>query len=106
LKETKTKSGKREITLQLQAKETLLDQLNFTGKLNETIFHDSRTQKPWKNDQPIRKNVWTPALKRAGIIRRCNSTCARLVQTCIRSKLDNTRRSENRLQKCQYPERR
>lgn len=63
LKETKTKS----VTLQPQAKEALLNQLNFTGKLTETVFHDPRTQKPWKNDQPIRKNVWTPALKKAGI---------------------------------------
>lgn len=67
LKETKTKSGKREVALQPQTKEALLNQLNFTGKLNETVFHDPRTQKPWKNDQPIRKNVWTPALKKAGI---------------------------------------
>ena len=67
LKETKTKSGKREVTLQPQAKEALLNQLNFTGKLNETVFHDPRTQKPWENDQPIRKNVWIPALKKAGI---------------------------------------
>ncbi len=67
LKETKTKSGKREVMLQSQAKEVLLDQLNFTGKLNETVFHDPHTNKPWKNDQPIRKNVWIPALEKAGI---------------------------------------
>jgi integrase len=67
LKDTKTKSGKREVTLQPQAREALLNQQTYTGKLNETVFHDPRTGKAWKNDQPIRKNVWTPALKRAGI---------------------------------------
>ena len=67
LKDTKTKSGKREVTLQPQAQEALLNQQTYTGKLNETVFHDPRTGKAWKDDQPIRKNVWTPALKKAGI---------------------------------------
>lgn len=67
LKDTKTKSGKREVTLQPQAREALLNQQTYTGRLNETVFHDPRTGKAWKDDQPIRKNVWTPALKRAGI---------------------------------------
>lgn len=67
LKDTKTKSGKREVILQLQAREALLNQQTFTGRLNETVFHDSRTGKAWKDDQPIRKNVWTPALKKTGI---------------------------------------
>lgn len=67
LKDTKTKSGKREVTLQPQAREALLSQKTFTGKQNDTVFHDSRTNQPWNNDQAIRKIVWTPALKRAGI---------------------------------------
>ncbi len=66
-KDKKTKSGKREVTLQPQAREALLNQQTYIGKLNETIFHDPRTDKPWKDDQPIRKIVWTPALKKAGI---------------------------------------
>ena len=67
LKDTKTKSGKREVTLHPQAKEALLNQLTFTGKQNETVFHDPDTNQPWKNDQPIRKKVWIPALKKANI---------------------------------------
>ncbi len=67
LKDTKTKSGKREVTLQPQAREALLNQQTYTGRLNEAVFHDPRTDKTWKDDQPIRKNVWTPAQKRAGI---------------------------------------
>ncbi len=67
LKGTKTKSGLREVTLQPQAREALLNQQTYTEKQNEIVFHNSRTNKPWKNDQPIRKTVWSPALKRAGI---------------------------------------
>lgn len=67
LKETKTKSGKREVTLQPQAREALLNQKAFTKKQNETVFHDPDTSQPWRNDQPIRKKVWIPVLKKAEI---------------------------------------
>ncbi len=67
LKDTKTKSGKREVVLQPQARESLLNQQAFTGKQNETVFHNPHTNQPWKNDQPIRKSTWIPALKKAGI---------------------------------------
>ncbi|WP_292923511.1 hypothetical protein [Nitrosomonas sp.] len=67
LKDTKTKSGKREVALQPQAKEALLNQQTFTGKQNVTVFHDPDTNQPWANDQPIRKKVWIPALKKANI---------------------------------------
>lgn len=67
LKGTKTKSGERTVVLQSQAREALLNQQKFTGKINETVFHDPRTDKPWNDDQAIRRNVWTPTLKRLGI---------------------------------------
>lgn len=67
LKSTKTKSGTREVTLQPRAREALLSQQTYTGKLNDIVFYDSRTNSPWKNDQAIRKVIWTPALKRANI---------------------------------------
>jgi len=67
LKDTKTKSGKRDVILQPQAREALLSQKLFTGKQNNTVFHDSRTNQPWKDDQAIRKIVWTPALKKADV---------------------------------------
>ncbi len=67
LKNTKTKSGKREVTLQPQAEEALLNQQSFTKQLNETVFHDPDTNQPWSDDQPIRKRIWIPALKKAGI---------------------------------------
>jgi integrase len=66
-KGTKTKAGSREVTLQPQAREALLNQPALTGKVSDIVFHDSRTGEPWKNDQVIRKVVWTPALKKAGI---------------------------------------
>jgi len=67
LKGTKTASGSREVTLQLQAREALLSQREFTGQLNNWVFHDSRKNDAWKNDQAIRKTVWMPALARAGV---------------------------------------
>jgi integrase len=67
LKSTKTIAGFREVTLEPQAKQALLSQQVFTGKIGDTVFHDSRIRGPWKNDQAIRKIVWTPALKKAGI---------------------------------------
>lgn len=67
LKDTKTKSGKREVTLQPQAREALLNQHAFTEKQNETVFHDPYTNQPWTNDQPIRKKIWIPTLKKANI---------------------------------------
>ncbi|MER0215700.1 MAG: site-specific integrase [Nitrosomonas sp.] len=67
LKGTKTKSGERTVTLQPQAREALLSQKNYTEKQKETVFHNPRHDKPWKDDQAIRKTVWIPALERAGI---------------------------------------
>lgn len=67
LKAPKTCAGSRTIILQPKAREALLNQRTYTGQLNETVFHDSRTNQPWKNDQPLRRILWTPALKRAGI---------------------------------------
>ncbi|MDV6345010.1 hypothetical protein [Nitrosomonas sp. Is37] len=67
IKSTKTKSGTRKVTLQPQARETLLSQQTYTGKLNDVVFHDSHTNSSWKNDQAFRKVIWTPALKRANI---------------------------------------
>lgn len=67
IKGTKTRAGSRTVSLQAQAKQALLSQFAYTGSLNEVIFHDSRKNQPWKNDQGIRKIVWTPALKKAEV---------------------------------------
>lgn len=67
LKQTKTKSGKREVMLQPQAREALLNQQIFTKQQNDIVFLDPYTNQSWTNDQPIRKKIWTPALKKAKI---------------------------------------
>lgn len=67
LKDTKTSSGRRTVELQAEAKQALLNQYTYTGPANGDIFHDSRNNQPWKNDQGIRKVVWTPALKKAEV---------------------------------------
>lgn len=67
LKGTKTKSGERTVTLQPQARDALLSQRTYTEKLKEAVFHNPRHNKPWKDDQAIRKAVWIPALERANI---------------------------------------
>ncbi|WP_245812972.1 tyrosine-type recombinase/integrase [Nitrosomonas cryotolerans] len=45
----------------------MLSQQTYTEEYNEIVFHDPRTNKPWKDDQPIRKTVWTPALRETDI---------------------------------------
>lgn len=61
-KSTKTCSGIRDIDLQPQAKQALLDQTQYTSK-NKWVFLDPNTGLQWTSDQPIRKRVWIPALK-------------------------------------------
>ena len=67
LKGTKTSAGYRTVTLQPEAKQALLNQLAYTGTLQDVVFHDSRKNCPWKGDQVLRKTIWTPALKRAQV---------------------------------------
>ena len=42
-------------------------QKQWTFLEGEYIFHNPRTNKPWEGDQPIRKTLWTHALKKAGV---------------------------------------
>lgn len=65
-KTTKTNAGIRAVELQAKAKESLRDQYHYTNEA-EYVFQDSRTKRPWKSDQPLRKRVWIPALKKAEI---------------------------------------
>lgn len=64
-KTTKTKSGLRTIDLQPQALDALNQQAPFTQNLNKWVFHDPNHNTRWKNENPMRKRVWVPALKRA-----------------------------------------
>ena len=49
------------------AKEALFSQQAFTSEQNEIAFHNSRTSQPWKDDQAIRKIIWTPSVKKADV---------------------------------------
>ena len=67
IKGTKTTSGERKITLEPQALQALLTQQDITKSKEGFIFLDPKTNQCWKTDQPIRKRVWIPALKKANL---------------------------------------
>ncbi len=64
---TKTSSGEREVKLLAPAIEALNNQKQYTFVKDNVVFHNPRTDKPWQGDQPIRKTLWTHALKKAGV---------------------------------------
>ena len=66
-KVTKTTSGERTVWLNEQAIKAINAQKPFTEDQKERVFHDGRNNKPTLTDQNIRKIIWTPALKTAGI---------------------------------------
>ena len=65
-KTTKTNSGMRTVELSQHALTALQDQRSYT-KGQQRVFSDPKHEKPWVSDQAIRKRVWAPALKTAGI---------------------------------------
>lgn len=64
---TKTRSGTRTVKMLNPAREALERQKAHTALANEHVFHNPRTGKPWSGDQPIRRTLWQPALRRAGV---------------------------------------
>ncbi|MET4696126.1 tyrosine-type recombinase/integrase [Endozoicomonas lisbonensis] len=64
---TKTYAGRRDVKLLEPALEALAQQKSWTFLAGEHVFLNPRTNKPWAGDQPIRKTLWTPALKKAGV---------------------------------------
>jgi integrase len=69
-KKPKTKAGERDIKLFPPAIEALNGQKEYTLLANGRIFYNPRTNEPWETDGQIRKTMWIPALKRAGVIYR------------------------------------
>lgn len=67
MKSTKTTAGTRDVTLLPQALAALRAQRAFTQLAGEAVFHSPLTDKPWTNDQAIRKVFWTRTLKKAGV---------------------------------------
>jgi len=64
---TKTKTGTREIDILPPVEQALIDQKKHTLLHGNKIFHNPRTGEPWKGDQAIRKTLWVPLLKKAGV---------------------------------------
>ncbi len=65
-KTTKTVSGRRTVELNAQAIEALTGQQNHTAGAHR-VFADDKTGQPWLCDQAIRKRLWIPVLKAAGL---------------------------------------
>jgi len=63
----KTAAGRRDIKLLSPALEALEAQKQHTWLKGQEIFQNPRTGERWAGDQPIRKTMWTPALKRGGV---------------------------------------
>lgn len=63
----KTSSSKRMVKLLGPAREALEAQKAFTLLANAHVFQNPRTSAAWEGDQPIRKTLWQPALKRAKV---------------------------------------
>lgn len=65
---TKTRAGAREIKILAPAMQALNAQKLLTFlRPDGRIFLNPRTGMPWIGDQAIRKTLWQPALKRAGV---------------------------------------
>jgi len=67
IKETKTRSGEREVKLLSPALEALHAQTPFTYIANGRVFHNPKTGLPWITDGQIRKSAWMPILKAANV---------------------------------------
>lgn len=63
----KTEAGRREVKLLAGALEALQAQKQHTWLAGGEIFQNPQTGKRWAGDQPIRKTLWTWALKRGGV---------------------------------------
>ncbi len=63
----KTTAGARDIKLLAGALEALAAQKAFTWLAGAEVFQNPNTGERWAGDQPIRKTMWTYALKRAGV---------------------------------------
>lgn len=61
-KTPKTSSGKRFVDLQPEAISALSNQINHKSDLFSEVFYNVEKNKPFKDDQFIRKSIWTPAL--------------------------------------------
>ncbi len=64
---TKTAAGRRSVKLLRPAMEALKAQKAHTFLADAEVFRNPRTLERWTGDGPIRKTMWVPALKKAGV---------------------------------------
>jgi len=64
---TKTRAGLREVKMLPPALDAIERQKAWTLLKGEEVFQNPRTLERWTGDQPIRKTLWTHALKRAEV---------------------------------------
>ena len=64
---TKTAAGRRSVKLLRPAMEALKAQKTHTFLADAEVFQNPRTLDRWAGDGPIRKTMWVPAMKKAGI---------------------------------------
>ena len=64
---TKTDAGERTIKLLPEALKALQDQKKYTWDKGVEIFQNPRKNERWTGDQAVRKSMWKPALKKAGV---------------------------------------
>lgn len=64
---TKTSAGRRSVKLLRPALEALKAQKAHTFLADQEIFQNPRTLERWTGDQPIRKTMWMPAMKKSGV---------------------------------------
>jgi len=63
----KTAAGRREVRLLQGAMEAITAQKSETWLAGNEVFQNPQTGERWTGDQPIRKTLWTWALKKAGV---------------------------------------
>lgn len=64
---TKTAAGRRSVKLLRPAMEALKAQKSHTFLADAEVFQNPRTLERWAGDGPIRKTMWVPAMKKAGV---------------------------------------
>ena len=64
---TKTAAGRRSVKLLRPEMEALKAQKAHTFLADAEVFQNPRTLERWAGDSPIRKKMWVPAMKKAGI---------------------------------------
>lgn len=63
----KTAAGVRDIDLTAEAIQALKDQKAATFLAGKRVFHNPRSGEPWDTDAQVRKTLWDPLCKRAGV---------------------------------------